>query len=973
MNDLSLCKRLIEVDLPIRVISDHARREKSIRHGHISTLHLWWARRPLAACRAVLLAALCPDPADPRCPESFREAARAALAPLPRKVPKDPLKLRGALLSFIGDFANWDLTNQPDNLAAARALVDAAHLALGGLPGTHPQVLDPFAGGGAIPLEAARLGCEAIASDLNPVAVLLNKVQLEFIPRHGKDLAEAFRAWGAEVGVAAKEALKDLYPVDPDGAVPIAYLWARTIRCEGPGCGVEVPLIRATFFNHSRPPAHFVVKKSHGEVTVDVVLGAEKRSTATVKEGKAICPVCGHLTTGKSVRAQLAKRRGGGDDARLLAVVVSRGGERGVRAPNEGDHKALRKALKVFHDAYEKEVPVGNLSAIRPAKNTRGTSSVIPVGITTFADLHTVRQKVALVTLQKTIAELLDAKREELGEQYEPLRVLLAFAVSRMVNQQASLARWNAKASTVEGLFTKQALQIVWDFAECAPFAEASGSWSGAIEWIARVVEHCATVQTAGQALQADAMSATVTTEDQIDVLFTDPPYFAAIPYADLSDVFYVWLRKSLRALYPTLLAPETVDRVRELIVTNAAKGPEQVVKDGGFFRTGMSAALANARVATRPGGIGCVVFADSSAASWEALLAAVIDAGWVVTASWPIETERTARTRALRAASLSSSVFLICRPRENDDGSLRHDEVGDWQAVQQALPGRIAEWLPRLAAEGIVGADAIFACLGPALEIFSRYSRVERANGEVISLATYLPAVWGEIARQALSTVIQGAQTHEFEADARLTAIWLWTLSVGRTPTASGDDAEEDLDDDADDDEGEPRDGKKPGGFALEFDAARMIAMGLGVALDGFSTIVEVETKIARLRSVTERASHLFPKRTTVLTTVTASNRRAQQAFGFLEDAKGRAGKKTEELGPPRVEGTTLDRLHQAMILFDQGRKDALRDLLVVGGHGKKQGFWALAQSLSALYPAGSTEKRLVDGVLSQKKALGL
>jgi putative DNA methylase len=235
------CKRLAEVDFPIAVVSRHAAREKSIRHGHPSTLHLWWARRPLAACRAMLLGLLLPDPCDPHCPEEFKKQARDLFAAKPELYMVGPtdMDLRQALLKFIGDFANWDLSADGRYLSAARGLVKAAH------PEEAPLVVDPFAGGGSIPLEALRLGCEAFASDLNPVACLILKVLLEDIPRHGPKLAEELRRVGKEVKAAAEKELAEFYPKDPDGARPIAYLWARTINCEAPNCGAEIPLIRS--------------------------------------------------------------------------------------------------------------------------------------------------------------------------------------------------------------------------------------------------------------------------------------------------------------------------------------------------------------------------------------------------------------------------------------------------------------------------------------------------------------------------------------------------------------------------------------------------------------------------------------------------------------------------------------------------------------------------------------------------------
>jgi putative DNA methylase len=376
-------RRLIEVDLPIARISAHARREKSIRHGHISTLHIWWARRPLAACRAVICAALWPDPADEHCPQSFRDAATKHIIAFAKRVnperitdekrqlqdslspesrarwevfakndppldPADPAHqnvLRFALLDFIADFANWDNSTVPAYLETSRALTQAAHEALGGEPGTRPLVVDPFAGGGSIPLEALRVGADAFASDLNPVAVLLNKVVLEYIPKYGQKLADEVRKWGRWIKEQAEKELSEFYPKDPDGATPIAYLWARTIRCEGAGCGGEVPLIRSLLL--AKKTSRSVVLEIHPDkqsngVRFTVSENVGKGITGTIRQGSATCPICDYTTANARVRAQLAARNGGAADARLIAVVTSKPSElgRSYRTATQADLEA---------------------------------------------------------------------------------------------------------------------------------------------------------------------------------------------------------------------------------------------------------------------------------------------------------------------------------------------------------------------------------------------------------------------------------------------------------------------------------------------------------------------------------------------------------------------------------------------------------------------------------------------------------
>lgn len=390
-------KRLIEVDLPIARISAHARREKSIRHGHISTLHIWWARRPLGACRAVICASLWPDPADDQCPTRFRKDAfrilsglrsdvlNGGLSPDQRTatdfvaritVPKDEGDLTGlrtALLDFIAEFANWDLSTNKFFLAASRALTQSAHESLGGHPETRPLVFDPFAGGGSIPLEALRVNADVFASDLNPVPVLLNKVLLEYVPKYGQRLAEAVNHWGAWIQREAENELTEYYPRDTDGPTPIAYLWARTALSEAPGEGdvpVEIPLITTFWLStkKNRKVALRWARDAKGEVQTSTVKRTyadgsartvrqplleifEPKKDSEVPEGtcqrsSATCPISGFTVPAPRVRQQFAGRKGGATDARLIAVVTKRDGEdfRSYRSPTQHDYDALKKA-----------------------------------------------------------------------------------------------------------------------------------------------------------------------------------------------------------------------------------------------------------------------------------------------------------------------------------------------------------------------------------------------------------------------------------------------------------------------------------------------------------------------------------------------------------------------------------------------------------------------------------------------------
>lgn len=970
-------KRLIEVDLPIAQVSEQSRREKTLRHGHISTMHIWWARRPLASARAALLGALWPDPADPLCPEFFIHAAADRMRRFRDERggrPRDwgnPLELRSALLDFIAEFSNWDHADERIFVETARALVDAAHVALGGEAGSRPLVVDPFAGGGAIPLEALRVGADAFASDLNPVPVLLNKVVLEYVPRYGRRLIEAFREWGDAVLEQARESLGDLYPRDSNGAVPIAYLWARTIRCEGPGCGVDLPLIRATQLSRKRPVAHVRVAADARKILTELRDGTEKRSTATVSGGKASCPRCGYTTPAKRVKAQMTAVHGGANNARLFAVLVEHKGARQFREPTKKDAAALGAAKTAFM-RIERErpdaFPIEAINPLRPYKNTVGVCIVTRIGISRFIDLYTHRQAAAIIGFQDAVHQVRRSLATGDSAFDDALETLLLLTLDRLVMQNTSLSRWNNTGSKIEGLFSKQALQILWDFAESNPTHSVMASWPAAVQWVEKVLAANQKNTIVGRVERAAAEDCPLPS-DSVDVLCTDPPYFAAIPYADLSDVFYVWLRRGLRGRDAAYFRDQLVEKSRELIVTNSAVGPNGETKDEEFFASGMARALSRARDMTKPNGIACIVFADSSTTAWEAMLRAVLEGGWVVTASWPIDTEMQNRTRAQASASLQSSIFMVCRPRERADGSLDTESVGDWRDVIAELPKRIHEWMPRLATEGVVGADAIFACIGPALEIFSRYSRVEKTSGEAVTLAEFLEHVWSAVASEALSTIFEGADAGGLEPDARITAMWLWTVGAGRQLQRESDDGDDGADGDED---GEAA--KKPdsGGFVLDFDAARKIAQGLGAHLDTLQGIIEVKGDTARLLPVSERAAALFQTKRPDRRVAPGRARKRDQGTLFDEAEVSLSGN-TLQAGDLTTAETTLDRVHQAMLLFAAGRADALKRFLVEDGAGTDARFWRVAQALSALYPAGSDEKRWVAGLLARRKSFNL
>ena len=924
----------------------------------------------------MLLGLLLPDPCDSECPQAFKDEAREILLGMEGRpqgwteLAKSDEGLRQIFMRFIEDFANWDNAAKQAYLDTGRALAKAAH------GEEAPLVVDPFAGGGSIPLEALRLGCETFASDLNPVACLILKVLLEEIPARGPALAEELRKFGEEIQQQTKEELSDLYPLDPDGSTPIAYLWARTVRCEAPECGAEIPLIRSMWLCNTtnrkwalRPLCTFETVPPQVEFEVFAPKNQDEVHAGTVTRAKATCLCCGIVLAPERVRAQLSEQRGGADvifdskgkrtgGALITAVVTLRSDKRGrlYRNARTNDYAAVLKAQNKLIETINKwEIegektlcPVPDEPTPKGGGSGAGRAfSIQKYGMMQWFDLFTARQKVALAYLQAA-----SDGNSALAK---------SLMLSRCSSFWSSLNMWVHQGEFVANVFGRQALPIVWDFCEVLPTSSESGGLSGAIDWSARVVEAWPG-STSGQVELANATNHPLP-DQAASVWFTDPPYYDAIPYSDLSDFYLVWLK---RASLDLSLLNDPFDHTNQLspknyeIVQDETKKCDGRIKDRNFFEDAMGKAFTEGRRVLREDGVGSVVFAHKTTEGWEALLAGMINGGWTITASWPVATERPGRLRTKDSAALATSVHLVCRPRPEDA------PVGDWADVLRELPKRVGDWMERLQGEGIRGADLVFACVGPALEIFSRCSRVETAEGQEVKLPAYLEKVWEVVGRTALEQVLGTAEARArnglagvLEEDARLTALFLWTLQS----TGDGDgENEEDVAK------------ASAGGFSLPYDVVRRFAQPMGIDLDAWTgRIIEQKKGVVRLLPVTERSKALFGQEGASAAAdwiETDPMAGLQQALFAEADGEGASASRARgrRLDPDAEiqtsNPTALDRLHAAMLLQASGHTNALR-ALIAAEQDRGPDFLRLANALTALYPRGSQEKRLLDAML--------
>jgi len=896
---MDMDRRLIEESFPIREVSEESVREKNIRHGHISTLHIWWARLPLAASRATIYAALVK--------------------------PKDITRQK----EFIVKLARWESSLDLNIIEQARKDILEAY------EGKAPRILDPFAGGGSIPLEALRLGCEVYASDYNPVATLILKCVLEYPQKYGNNningnnnnqlnlnmqvqtrnqLLEDVKRWGKWVLDEAKKELSRFYPPDDDGSIPIGYIWARTIPCQNPCCGAEIPLIRQFWLaNNDKRKISLYRDESDKKVNFKIVgTGYEEDipkdfdpNKGTVSRAVAKCLVCGSIVDDKTTRRLFANGKSG---QRMIAVVLHSNSGKSYRIATDKDLQIFKEAEKYLEEKRAKLMEEWGFDPIpdepTPEGKGRGAERAFSVrnyALNKYGDLFNSRQKLALITFIEKV-RLAYKRMVEEGYNKEYAKAVVSYlglTVSRIVDFETNLCRWQPQWEFIPNTFARQALPMVWDYAELNLFSHIlTGTWKSMFGQIQETLFHLSQIHPLKEenedknpkVTQSSATSLPYP-DSYFDAVITDPPYYDNVPYSYLSDFFYVWLKRMLGDLYPDLFITPLTPKSEEIVAYSNREGGFEGGKR--YFEEMLKKAFKEIYRVLKPNGIAIIVYAHKSVAGWETLINSLLDSGLTVTASWPIHTEMKNRLRAQGSAALASSIYIVARKIEKIP-------IGFYKDVKEKLSAYLNSKLERIWNEGISGADFFISAIGSAIEVFGRYEKVIDSEGNKIDTARFLNDIRKLVTDYTVRQILHDGFTAEITPLTRFYILWRWTY----------------------------------GDNDVEFDEAMKLGQSVGLDITQ-----EWNRKGSFILKKKEFIKVLGPKE--------------RQEEEYLDDSR--------EL---------IDVLHRVLLLWEKGKNDEMIDILTNTGYGKSDTFYRVAQAISESIP-NNDEKKLLDGFLAGKERI--
>ncbi len=919
-------KRFIEETFPVKEVSEASAKEKNIRHGHISTLHIWWARRPLAASRATAYAALTPAPKNEQ-----------------ERIEKK---------KFIAELAQWENSLNPELLAKARQDILDAN---GGVP---PRVLDPFGGGGSIPLEALRLGCETYSNDLNPVAVLIQKCTLEYPQKYGQPiprsqymaerpwlgsspekskkksrqtdlqqeetvnpLLEDVKYWGNWVLQEAKKELAQFYPADADGGVPVGYIWARTIPCQNPACGAKIPLMRQFWLakkdkkkvslfpyveRNDISPRNVISKvlfKIVGDGYADWPAGFDPED-GTVARAVAVCPCCGGTTADKDTRRLFREGQAG---QRMIAVVlnpaVKVAGERTkgkrYRLATADDMVVFNRAAAYLQEKRERLMAEWGMDPVpdeeTPEGKGRGAERAFSIrnyGMLKWGDLFNPRQQLAVISFAdavrrahpKMIAQSCEAEYAKAIVSY------LGLTIDRLITRNSNICVWHNGSENVEKVYAIQVLPMKWEYPESNPIiGENVTAFMGNLNSVLNVIDDLSKI--ASENLENINIKNTSATnlhysDNFFSAVLTDPPYYDNVPYSYLSDFFYVWLKRTLGTVHPDLFSTPLTPKKNEIVAYSNIEGGFEAGKQ--FFETMLKKSFQEMHRVLKPNGIAIIVYAHKSTEGWETLINSLLDSGLIVTGAYPIHTEMQSRLRASESAALASSIYLIARKMDRRP-------TGFYDDIRRDLKTHLDQKLDMLWNEGIGGADFFIAAIGSAIEVFGQYEKVMDDSGAIIRANTLLADVRKLVTDYAVKKILRNGFAGEVTNITRFYVLYRWSLGAAKAP----------------------------------FDDAHKLAQSCSVELKDVwnsSGFVVKDKEFVKVLGPHERK---------------------------LEDIKSDSGE-------------LIDALHLVLNLWEKSRRDDLVAVLQQSGFGRSEAFYRVAQAISETLPNDSKEKKLLDGFLA-------
>jgi len=937
-------KRFIEWDLPLKEISQESAKEKNIRHGHPSTLHIWWARRPLASSRVTNFAALIDLP--------------------------DNEKERQEITELIKRITKWDAVKNGNNQDIKKAQ-ELLKKQWGNNP---PKVIDPFGGGGSIPLEALRLGCETYSNDLNPVAVLIQKATIEWPQRFGKEieieldektgewnekrekskkskvksekeetfhlspftfhtttkkvnqLAYYVEKYANEILEEVKQEIERFYPDDEDGSKPVGYIWARTIPCQNISCGIEIPLIKQFWLckKPNKKVAYKIVVCEKSKVKSEInnnfhfppstfhtdspftfhILEDDNidfnPEDGTVKRGDVCCPVCGNVIKAADTRRLFQEGKNG---ERMIAVVLHKQGETGkkYRLATDKDIAVFKEAEKYLEKKLKDwkwdcdPLPEENLEEKSVKQRTPWLYN-----IKQWKDLFNSRQKLALVCFLDKIKKICekskkDSEKWKVKSEKEELQKAVIGYMNILLNRTSiystNMAYWHVSREIATPMFGRQAIAMMWDYCETNPISD-NFSFSVQIDWVLRVINNCSNLSPFTFHLSPSITNLSATQlpypDNHFDLVSTDPPYYDAINYAELSDFFYVWFKKSLSDLFPELFATPLTPKSNEAVANPIRHGSVEKAKQ--HFEKMLSDSFKEMYRILKTNGIAIIVYAHKTISGWETMLNSLMNAGFVVTGSWPINTEMGSRLNANETASLASSIYMVCR-------KIKREKIGFYNEIKEEIKKRVEEKMKQFWNEGISGGDFFISAIGPGMEIFSQFEKVEKLSGEEVSTVELLDYIRKVSTDWITNQLLQGAEAANIDKEARFYLAYRWTYFDATVP----------------------------------FDDAFKLANASGI-------------------DITQYWSQ----------------------DGFIQ----KKGSEIKVLGPKERKNikqtqNMVDIMHKALSIWEEGDKTKLVEFLAITGQQKNNAFFQFCQAVSECLINNSKEKQLLQGFLLSKESI--